>query len=503
MDYVQGLHDFDLERVLRNFVEDPQAGLDLIDKTQSKKSLLAFSEVMWSVHHPAQPFVRGWAIEAIADHLAAITAGHIRKLIINVPPGFMKSLLANVYWPAWEWGPLEQPWLKHIVASYADKLSADHNEKLRKLVKDERYKRLWPHVQIDRGNDQKTHFENIRTGFSSTVSIRGATTGKRANRFKGDDIHNPIGVESTSIREEALTWATEVVPTRLCDQTKDAIIWIMQRTHLSDVSGHFLSKDLGYEHLCIPMRYEKDHPHPSKTFIYFVDPRTEEGELAFPERFPEEEVESVEKTMMSKGGEYSVLGQMQQKPISREGGFFKRDWWKEVDAPPEMVIARVRGWDLAASKANKNATNARTAGVIVSIGHDRKVYIEHACAAHKSPGAMENWLCEIAKADGSGVVQDIPQDPGQAGKTQAREFIRRLQGLRVHTSPESGEKEIRLLPVAIQAEIGNLYLVRGPWNEEFMDELEKLRPGDGTRKDLADACSRAYARASATEWIQH
>jgi hypothetical protein len=107
----------------------------LREEQAGRGSLLNFVRYYWHVLEPIKrKFIEGWPIDAIALHLEAITFGDINRLLINVPPGFMKSLMVNVFWPAWEWGPMNMPYLRHLAFSYAQDLTARDNNKLVKLV---------------------------------------------------------------------------------------------------------------------------------------------------------------------------------------------------------------------------------------------------------------------------------------------------------------------------------------------------------------------------------
>ena len=97
-----------------------------------------------------------------------------------------------------------------------------------------------------------------------------------------------------------------------------------------------------------------------------------------------------------------------------------------------------------------------------------------------------------ATQDGVECIQDIPQDPGQAGKAQVQHLAAALHGYTVRSSPESGDKVVRAYPLSAQAEAGNIKLVRGLWNEEYLDEISYFPNG---RKDRVDATVRAYNRA--------
>src|SRR5258708_15694739 len=108
-----------------------------------EKDLLSFARAFWHVCDPEEPYVNGWPIEAIADHLMAVTDGHIKRLCINVPPGFSKSLLSDVFWPAWEWGPCKMPWLRYIAASYTSSLTRRDNGRCLRVIMDPDYQGSW------------------------------------------------------------------------------------------------------------------------------------------------------------------------------------------------------------------------------------------------------------------------------------------------------------------------------------------------------------------------
>lgn len=303
--------------------KDPNEVLDLLDKADSEDHLIDFTKTMWRFVEPAREFVGNWHIDAICEHLEAVTDGEITRLLINVPPGSMKSLTTNVFWPAWEWGPQDKPSLRYIAASYSEKLTVRDNIRFRQIMMADKYRRLWGDV-FGPSKDQFniTKVANDRTGFKLATSVGGVGTGERGDRFIIDDPHNVLKGESEAVMASTLQWFTEVVPTRLTDPMSSAIIVIMQRVAEADVSGHILAKELGYEHLMIPLRYESDRK--CVTSIGWVDPREEEGELMWPERMPLEVVERDESVM----GEYAVAGQFQQIPEPRGGGIFKRDWWR-------------------------------------------------------------------------------------------------------------------------------------------------------------------------------
>lgn len=462
------------ERVLRD--------LDALD---SDASLLNFIRLGWPHLEPGTPFVRGWAVDAICDHLEAVSSGQIKRLLINVPPGCMKSLTTEVFWPAWEWGPRGRPDLRYISASYEKGLATRDLVRCRDLLTCEWYQAIWP-IEFKQDQNLKTYYETIQRGFRLAASVGGALTGYRGDRIVIDDPHDVKSAESERKREESLRWFTETLPTRLNNQSESTMVVVMQRLHERDISGLIL-KELSdtWTHLMLPMEFEPTR----KCFIQvtgFEDPRTEDGELLWPERFSRPAVEQLKETFRSQGGSYAEAAQLQQRPSPRGGGMFKREHFNVVDVAP-TTGRTVRGWDLAATK-DRGA--AYTVGAKLRM-HGNSLYILDIERRRANPGEVETLLKSTTEADGRQVAQSIPQDPGQAGKAQKARLAGLLHGYNVHFSPETGSKDDRAIPFAAQVEAGNVYVVRAPWNDALFAEAQLFPASEF--KDQIDALTRAYA----------
>lgn len=470
-------------------IKNPIKAITQLNKELAEASLLEFTKLMWPVIEPGRKFITGWAIEALCDHLEAVTRGDIKRLLINVPPGLMKSLSTNVLWPAWEWGPQNRPDLRYIGSSYSQDLTIRDNRRCRQIIESPAYQALWgDRFALSGDQNAKIRYDNDKRGFKIATSVMGATTGERGDRFIIDDPHNVKTAESETKLEDVAQWFTEVVPTRINDMKLSSFITIMQRVHERDLSGLILKSDLGYTHLELPMEYEPSRFH--FTGIGKPDPRTEEDELLFPERFDREGVDELKKTLSAWGGQYAVSGQLQQRPTPRGGGMFKVD--KDDVRARALEIAgeggsSVRGWDIAGSTRKKSPF---TASVRMKM-RDSMIIIENVTRERKEIEEAEEHIVTTAREDGVAIKQDIPQDPGSSGKSQKRHLAKKLQGLDFTFSPETGSKEDRAIPFASQWNSGNVVLVKGAWNDAFLAELSSFPRGEF--KDQVDAASRAYA----------
>lgn len=485
--------------------QKPLNQLQVLDKSMAELSLMEYAALMWPTLEPGREMKRGWAVEAICEHLEAVTYGYIKKLLVNVPPGMMKSLLVQVIWPSWEWGPRNMPWLRYVSASYSESLTIRDNRRARQLIESEMYQALWgDRFHLSSDQNAKVKYENNHKGFRIATSVGGTATGERGDRFIIDDPHNVKTAESEVDLESKAQWFTEVVPSRVNDLDESAFIVIMQRVHERDTSGLILDSGLPYTHLELPMEFEADRrchtvlipegvkridPPQRQMNTEFTDPRTEDQELLFPERFTAKGVADLKLTLSAWGGEYAIAGQLQQRPAPRGGGMFKREAVGEyLDVAPANCVW-VRGWDIAGSTRK---TSPFTAGIKLGRTPQGTYVVAHVVRERKEIEQAEKLIVDTAIDDGFGVKQDLPQDPGSAGKSQKAHLGKALDGYDFSITPESGEKSDRAIPVASQWNNGNVKLVRGPWNDAFLNEAASFPRG--TFKDQIDGLSRAYQR---------
>jgi len=467
-----------------------------------ERSLHEFTVNAWPYLDPV-PFIDGRHIALQCEYLEAFIAGEIPRLLINIPPGHMKSLTVSVLLNAWAWTQPRHVGKRFMATSYRGDLALRDADKTRKLIRSAWYQERWgaqvgaireTKVEIRKGQDAKSRFENTAGGYRFSTSVAGIM-GEGGDFVILDDPHNVEQAESDDNRDEVVRRIRMALPTRV-RSSNGGVCVMMQRLHQRDYAGHMIADEADLVHLCLPARYEKKHPFVTVPLTLKSgrqlpgDWRTEPGELLWPEAFGPERLRGLEIEL----GAYAKAGQLQQRPVPRGGGMYKLAWFanKFVDADevPKGGIA-CRGWDLAATEDAPGKTPDYTAGVRVRRVKGR-IYVEDVVRFRGSPLEVRRTMKTTADMDGRAVTVDFPQDPGQAGKSQAQDIAGELARFRVHFSPETGSKEVRQDAPAAQAEAGNIYIVRGAWNRAFIDELTSFPLGDFD--DQADALARAYHR---------
>ena len=261
----------------------------------------------------------------MCEYLEAVTAGQIRRLIINVPPRYMKSITVTIMWPAWEW--IRSPGTRWMFASYSGDLSREHSVARRTIIQSPWYQEAWADAyQLTGDQNVKTEYRNTKQGVMLATSIGGTATGKGANRLVIDDPHNPRQADSDQVRESQVKFFDQSLYSRLNDKKRDAIVVVMQRLAEKDLTGHLLAGAAGddadkYEHLCLPAEAER------KTVVTTPAGNTfarEAGDLLWEEREGARELAGAKKRL----GPYGYAGQYQQTPVPAGGGRFKREWFR-------------------------------------------------------------------------------------------------------------------------------------------------------------------------------
>lgn len=444
----------------------------------ARRSLAEFVRQAWHVVEPGLDLAWNWHIDAICQHLEAVTDGRIKRLLINVPPGHMKSLIVSVFWPAWVW--LKRPEWRGLFSSYAMDLAIRDSGRCRDLVMSDWYRDTFnPGWELKGNQNTKTLFENTQNGSRFSLSVGSKATGFRGNCVVCDDPLNAKEQDSAAARKEAITWWDRTMSSRLNDMRSGTRVIIMQRLHVEDLSGHVLERG-GYDHLCLPSEFDPERR--KTTSIGWTDPRTEPGELLFPELFPQEVLD----TARTELGELDFAGQHQQTPFPVGGAMFKREWFTIVDAIPGELTGLVRYWD----KAGTEGGGAYTAGSKMGRLTDGRFIVTDMVRGQWAATNRERVIRSTAEMDGKSVSVWLEQEPGSGGKESAENTVLNLAGWDVQIERVTGDKATRARPMAAQAGAGNVLLLRGDWNAAFLSEIEAFP--NGKYKDQVDATAGAF-----------
>lgn len=517
-----------------------QAQLDELDRTDAEEDLHFFLQKAWKFIDPA-PFQDGWVIDALCEHLEAVVDGSIRRLLINIPPRCSKSSICSVAFPAWVWAQshissTSGPGVPILHASYAHSLALRDSVKRRRLIKGTWYQRMYgDRYRIMSDQDMKIRFQTDRGGESLITSVDAGVTGEGGNIIIVDDPNNAKEVLSENvIASTNEDWWDGTMSTRLNDARSGAIVVVQQRLGEEDLSGHILDHDKrgDWEHLVLPMRFEERRK--SITSIGWEDPRTEEGELLWPQRFGDAEVIELEARL----GKWKAAGQLQQRPEPKGGGIIQRDWWqvwppggeevdsrgrplKAIEYPPASYImasldtaytkdtfndpSALTVWGVfsQASEVNLPTRHIRREGGVISVyGSEAdiaelarpkttpKVMLMYAWSGHFE---LHKLVTKVEDTCRAFQVDKLLIEAKASGISVAQEIRRLFGGARFTTqlnTPTAGmDKLARLYSVQHLFEEKMVYAPERPWAEAVMAQCGTFP--NASHDDLVDTVSQA------------
>lgn len=407
--------------------------------------------------------------QLICDALMRVFRGECKRLIINIPPRGSKTELVVINFIAWALG--HYPDSEFIHTSYSARLATNNVWQCRELVQSKAYREIFSQVALRDDSKAKDEWRTTAGGVVYAAGAGGTITGYGAGKarqgFGGailiDDPLKADEARSKVMRDNAIEFFRNTLESRK-NSPDTPIILIMQRLHQGDPAGWLLDGGNGeeWEHVCVPA----------------LDA---ERQSIWPEKWTTEDL-----LRMEAASPYMFAGQFMQRPSPAEGGVFKPDAMPVVDALPVGVrVDWVRGWDFGATETGDPSAGARLGRL-----SDGRYIIADVVRARLGPEERDQALKNTSARDGLDTVVGLPQDPGQAGLSQVKYFCRLLAGHRVRTSPESGDKVVRAEPFASQVNVGNVLMLRAPWNDALVAEM-RLFP-NGTHDDQIDALSRAF-----------
>jgi len=296
----------------------------IAEAEEYRRSFKLFAKAAWHIIEPGKKYVSGWHLDAIAEHLQAVIEGDIKRLLVNMPPRHGKSSYISTLIHPWSW--LQNPSLRWLCASYALNLATRDNLKCRRIIKSRWFQARYGHLfELTKDQDAKMKFENNFSGYRQAVSVGAAgTTGEGGDILVIDDPH-PIEQKRSDIKREAvLDWFLNTWMSRLNDEATGAMIVVGQRVHSQDVSGLIKEGAAGgkWVELNLPAEYEAGSP--CRTYFplsgkSWQDPRTEEGELLWEEKFPRPVIEQKKRIH----GPLGFAAIYMQRPVPAGGNIFQ------------------------------------------------------------------------------------------------------------------------------------------------------------------------------------
>src|ERR1700738_3984990 len=300
-----------------------------------------FAQRCFSELNPQAELAMNWHLEVIAAKLTAVREGKIRRLIINLPPRHLKSLMASIAFPAWCLG--HDPSAQILCVSYAQDLADKLARDCRSIMMSPWYRRIFsnrlgPHRQAVQ------EFITTRQGYRLATSTGGVLTGRGADIILIDDPLKPEEALSEAQRQTANDWYDHTLYSRLNDKRHGGIVIIRQRLHEDDLVGHVLAQE-PWEVLSFPAIAEAEEAHQIETIWGPRCLARRQGEALHPDREPLETLEHIRRTI----GEYNFAGQYQQSPAPLGGGLVKAEWFKRYGANerPESFESILQSWDTA------------------------------------------------------------------------------------------------------------------------------------------------------------
>ena len=305
----------------------------------------SFVAQVFSTVDGSQKFLPNWHVEVMADWLTLAASGKLNRLIITLPPRYLKSICASVALPAWILG--HDPTARIICVSYSDELAAKLARDCRKVMESVWYKWLFPKTRLSRHKKAANDFETTQGGGRFSTSVGGTLTGRGGNWIIVDDPSKPSEALSVARRNSVNQWFDNTIYSRLDNKETGVIIIIMQRVHQDDLVGHVKEKG-HWEENCLPAIADFDEE------FTIGDGHTvgrKAGEALHPER---ESLEKLEQVKQDIGG-YNFEAQYQQSPVPEGGNLIKWDGFQYYDELPQPGNGSGRvtqSWDTAVSVSN-------------------------------------------------------------------------------------------------------------------------------------------------------
>ncbi len=452
----------------------PAAEQRLIADAILRQDFLSFVQRCMGTLAPAAPFLDNWHLQAIAHALEQVRRGRIRRLIINLPPRSLKSVMTSVAFPAFVMG--HDPTSRIICVSYASELAVKHANDFRAVVDASWYRRLFPGFALSRIKNSEAEVMTTRHGLRLATSVGGTLTGRGGNLILIDDPIKPADALSEPRREAVNQWYTNTLLSRLDDKITGAIVIVMQRVHMDDLVGHVTRHSEEWTILKLPAIATDDQliaTGVGRRHLYRAN------EVLHPAREPL----SVLEAYRSQLGSDTFSAQYQQEPVPPGGAIIKRHWVRRYRTPPARgpKTRLIQSWDTACKGGAENDWSVCTTWLI----ENKQFYLIAVDRGRYDYPDLRQRVIALAQRHKPNRI--LVEDAG-TGTALVAEL--RRQGVTIIGIRPEKDKVTRMSVQSAKFEAGLVHLPeQAPWLASFEAELFAF-PGS-RHDDQIDSVSQA------------
>jgi predicted phage terminase large subunit-like protein len=448
-----------------------------------RKDFVSFVRKVFHLLNPSAGFDMNWHICAIAHHLEQVWLGKIKRLIINVPPRSLKSIMCSVAFPAYVLG--HDTTKRLIVASYSADLAIKFGNDFRTVVNSAEYHGIFPGMRISAMKNTQTEVVTTLNGFRLAISVDGALTGRGGDIIIMDDpIASLAAALSQKSREHVVDWYFNTLLSRLDDKQNGAIVLVMQRLHEDDPAGVLLRGSDEWTVLSLPAIAEEDEQIPignGQIYCRHAD------DVLHPEREPRDALESLRAEL----GAEIFAAQYQQQPVPPGGAMIKRAWVRRYDQLPTSGQI-IQSWDVANKQGEENDYSVCTTWLLPKNGY----YLMDVLRGRFDFPTLRRKVSEQAKLHKASQI--LIEDAGVG--TALIQEIKTADFSVIAVKPEY-DKKIRMAIQSGKFESGQVFFPKeAPWLADL--EAELFAFPSGRHDDQVDSISQALGHKSPSYWTK-
>jgi len=446
----------------------------------TRLDFVIFIERVFAEICPGVEFSHNFHLDLMAMRLEAVRLGDVTRLVINIPPRGLKSIIASIAFPAWLLG--HNPSSQIMCVSYGQELAEKFARHCKQVMQSAWYQALFPRTRLSPSRSAVFDFETTEGGQRLATSIGGVVTGRGADVIIIDDPMKPEDAFSETARANTNEWLANTAMSRLNNKVSGAVVLVMQRLHEDDMTGRVLEQG-GWERLCFPAIADEDETHVVTTFLGAYLHERPRGEALHSDREPLSALLGLRRDM----GSLHFNAQYQQNPSAPDGGMINLDWFGRYDDPPNKIRFILKSWDTGFTDGPDAdysvcitiAVTWRGFCYILDVDRRRLLYPELKKAA-KDHIKRHSRNCRVP-------LLFVIEDHG-AGTSLIQDL--RSEGIRSWAHKPKDDKVVRMAAQTAFIERGKVFLPnRAPWLKDFERELVAFP--NGRHDDQVDALSQA------------